>query len=170
MKPFIFSAESHVAEPFDLFTIGLPASLKKHALTSRREGDFLVAGTEEKTIYKMRMGNHRESPLAKDRAGLRDLAGRLGDMEHEGIDAEICFPTLSLWLYAIGDADAEAASARLYNDWHIEFLGSNPERSPTLGQHNSEILKRLLGLSDDELAKLEADAIIGTEPRMSTAW
>ncbi|MFB0874938.1 MULTISPECIES: amidohydrolase family protein [unclassified Sphingobium] len=128
MKPFIFSADSHVSEPSDLYQAGLPASLKKHALATRRDGDFLLAGTEEKTIYRMRLGNHRESPLAKDRAGLRDINGRLGDMEYEGIDAEICFPTLGLWLYAIGDADAEAASARLYNDWHIEFLGGHPDR------------------------------------------
>ena len=128
MKPFIFSADSHVSEPSDLYMEGLPASLKRHALGSRKIGDYLVAGTEEKAIYRMRLGNHRETPLAKDRAGLRDIGGRLADMEHEGIDAEICFPTLGLWLYAIGDAEAEAASARLYNDWHIDFLGSHPER------------------------------------------
>lgn len=128
MKPFIFSADSHVSEPSDLYLEGLPTNLKKYALASRRDGDYLLAGTEEKTIYRMRMGNHRESPLAKDRAGLRDITGRLNDMEHEGIDAEICFPTLGLWLYAIGNAEAEAASARLYNDWHIDFLGGHPDR------------------------------------------
>lgn len=128
MKPFIFSADSHVSEPSNLYLEGLPTNLKKYALASRRDGDYLLAGTEEKTIYRMRMGNHRESPLSKDRAGLRDIAGRLNDMEHEGIDAEICFPTLGLWLYAIGNAEAEAASARLYNDWHIDFLGGHPDR------------------------------------------
>jgi crotonobetainyl-CoA:carnitine CoA-transferase CaiB-like acyl-CoA transferase len=32
--------------------------------------------------------------------------------------------------------------------------------APTLGQHNAEVLREL-GLSDDEIAKLEADALIG---------
>ncbi len=36
--------------------------------------------------------------------------------------------------------------------------------APTLGQHNREVLSRLLGLSDAELDALEADDIIGTEP------
>jgi crotonobetainyl-CoA:carnitine CoA-transferase CaiB-like acyl-CoA transferase len=38
--------------------------------------------------------------------------------------------------------------------------------APTLGQHNREILGGLLGLSDAELADLEASDIIGTRPRV----
>ena len=36
--------------------------------------------------------------------------------------------------------------------------------APTLGQHNREVLSRLLGLSQDELDALEADQVIGNEP------
>ena len=36
--------------------------------------------------------------------------------------------------------------------------------APTLGQHNREVLSRLLGLSEDELKVLERDKVIGTEP------
>ncbi len=36
--------------------------------------------------------------------------------------------------------------------------------APTLGQHNREVLTRLLGLSEDELKALERDKVIGTEP------
>ena len=36
--------------------------------------------------------------------------------------------------------------------------------APTLGQHNREVLTRLLGLSEDELDALERDHVIGTEP------
>ncbi len=36
--------------------------------------------------------------------------------------------------------------------------------APTLGQHNREVLTRLLGLSNDELAALERDDVIGAEP------
>ena len=35
---------------------------------------------------------------------------------------------------------------------------------PTLGQHNREILQGDLGLSDAEVARLEAEQIIGTRP------
>jgi crotonobetainyl-CoA:carnitine CoA-transferase CaiB-like acyl-CoA transferase len=36
--------------------------------------------------------------------------------------------------------------------------------APTLGQHNHEVLGARLGLTPDELARLEADAVIGTHP------
>lgn len=116
-------------EPANIFLDGLPSDLKKHAIYSRKEGDFLITGTDEKIIYRLRVGQHREKTLGdNERRGIREIAGRLEDMELEGIDAEICFPSLGLWLYCLDNADAEAASARLYNDWNHEFLSSHPER------------------------------------------
>lgn len=38
--------------------------------------------------------------------------------------------------------------------------------SPTLGQHNAEVLTGLLGLSADKLKSLEAEGVIGSIPRM----
>lgn len=129
MKPFVFSADSHVMEPATLFQDGLPANLKRHAIHTRKEGEFLITGTEEKTIFRLRVGQHREKALGdNERRGIREIDGRLDDMELEGIDAEICFPSLGLWIYGIGDPDAEAASARLYNDWNDNFLGTHASR------------------------------------------
>jgi len=61
MKPFVFSADSHIMEPPSIFLDGLPASLKRHAIHSRKEGDFLITGTEDKIIYRLRVGQHRVS-------------------------------------------------------------------------------------------------------------
>ena len=36
--------------------------------------------------------------------------------------------------------------------------------SPTLGQHNDEVLTELLGLSEDELAELRESGVIGERP------
>ena len=42
--------------------------------------------------------------------------------------------------------------------------------SPTLGQHNYEILHGLLGLADDELATLTSQGVIGTTVGGGSAW
>ena len=130
MKPFVFSADSHVLEPHDLFLEGLPASLKDHAIHSRRDGDYILTGTANKVIHKLRLGPQREHPMGPnvDRQGLRNLGGRIADMELEGIDSEICFPTMGLWLYCLDSPEAEVASARLYNDWNNDFLSAHPSR------------------------------------------
>jgi predicted TIM-barrel fold metal-dependent hydrolase len=129
LKPFVFSADSHIMEPADIFLEGLPASLKRHAIHARKEGDYLVTGTEDKIIYRLRVGQHREKELGdSQRKGIREIPGRLEDMELEGIDAEICFPSLGLWLYCLDSPEAEAASARLYNDWNHNFLSGHPNR------------------------------------------
>jgi crotonobetainyl-CoA:carnitine CoA-transferase CaiB-like acyl-CoA transferase len=36
--------------------------------------------------------------------------------------------------------------------------------APTLGQHNGEVLRTMLGLSPEELRSLEAEGVIGTRP------
>lgn len=41
--------------------------------------------------------------------------------------------------------------------------------APTLGQHNDEVLRTLLGLSDNDLAQLRAERIIGDKPVLSGA-
>lgn len=129
MKPFVFSADSHIMEPPSIFLDGLPASLKRHAIHARKEGDFLITGTQDKVIYRLRVGQHREQELGdSQRKGIREIPGRLEDMELEGIDSEICFPSLGLWLYCLDSPEAEAASARLYNDWNDEFLSGHPNR------------------------------------------
>jgi crotonobetainyl-CoA:carnitine CoA-transferase CaiB-like acyl-CoA transferase len=39
------------------------------------------------------------------------------------------------------------------------------EPAPLLGEHNGEVFRRLLGMTDAELAELEAAGVIGTAPR-----
>ena len=36
----------------------------------------------------------------------------------------------------------------------------------TLGQHNEEILKTVLGIEDEEITRLESMGVIGNRPRM----
>ena len=129
MKPFIFSADAHVMEPKTLFLDKLPAALKPHAIHSWKQDDFLITGTEHKTIYRLRVGAKSEKQLGdNERLGIRDLGGRLIDMEKDGIDGEICFPSLGLWLYCLDNADAEMASCEIYNDWNNQYFAGHLDR------------------------------------------
>lgn len=176
-KPFVFSADSHIMEPADIFLEGLPASLKDHAIHSRKEGDFLITGTKDKIIHRLRVGQHREKELGdSQRRGIREIPGRLEDMELEGIDAEICFPSLGLWLYCIGDPEAEAESARLYNDWNNGFLGDHPNRFvrcgmlPVLDFSNTLAEMDYLGSKGYTAAMLPATTPEGLPKYNDEAW
>ncbi len=127
MKPYIFSADSHVREPNTLFTDGLPPSLKRHAIRTIKEGDTLITGTEDRVIFKIRLKANPDFG-GQQRLGIHNLQGRLVDMEKDGIDAEIVFPSLGLWLYAISEPEAELASCELYNNWNAEYLGGHLDR------------------------------------------
>jgi crotonobetainyl-CoA:carnitine CoA-transferase CaiB-like acyl-CoA transferase len=56
-----------------------------------------------------------------------------------------------------------------YPTWPVRLSGG-PHRfwrgpAPTLGQHNAEVLRNELGVEPGELARLEAEQVIGTSPR-----
>ncbi len=57
-----------------------------------------------------------------------------------------------------------------YPSWPVR-MSAGPARywtgpAPTLGQHTAEVLRDELGVDDDELARLEAEHVIGTLPYM----
>lgn len=135
---FVFSADGHIVEPPSLFTDGLPASMKHLAIRSEKRDDFLYTVSGEKVIYRLRM---RKGPNAEDAISMRgvdapparkplgtsNLAGRLQDLKEEGIDAEIVFPSLALWTYALDDPDLELATTEIYNNWHHNFFKGHLE-------------------------------------------
>ena len=128
MRPFIFSCDAHIVEPGDLYTSNLPAHLQQYALHQ----DF-----DEKGLRLLKMGDtilHRipanffehkvgDGSGAQARPqGQRDLSKRLADMEKDGIDAELVFPTMGLFTCLIADSEAATATARIYNDWVWDYL------------------------------------------------
>ena len=60
-----------------------------------------------------------------------------------------------------------SAGRRLYPGppWRLGLEGPCRRPAPTLGQHNRQVLSRLLGLSAAELDRLEREGILATRPR-----
>src|SRR5262245_57708062 len=96
----IISADSHMAEPPDLWTKNVPAKFKDRAPTFKDE--LLVT-------------NHHL------RAGGWDSKERLKDTAADGISAEVLYSTNASAVWLTGDVELEEALVRVYNDWMIEF-------------------------------------------------
>ena len=148
MRAFTFSADSHVREPNTLFFDTMPASLHRHALRVVKEGDMLITRTEDKVIHRLSL---RKAPDfgGHSRLGIYDLNGRLADMEKDGIDAEIAFPSLGLWLYAVGETEAEIAQCIAYNDWNNTYFSGHLDKFVRCGV----IPVRDLAAAQDELRR-----------------
>jgi predicted TIM-barrel fold metal-dependent hydrolase len=149
MKPFVFSADSHVREPNSLFYDALPASLRPHAVRAVKEGDAIVTRNDHKVIFKLRLGANPDFG-GVTRLGIHDLAGRLIDMEKDGIDAEIAFPSLGLWLYAIDDPEAELGQCEVYNNWNDQYFSGHLNRFVRCGvlpvrnlEHTQQEMRRI---------------------------
>lgn len=102
------SADSHMAEPPDLWQKRLPAKFSKQALI----------------FPKIRLYESRTHL----RAGGWDPQERLKDQRLDGVQAEVLYPTLANQAYLCGDRELEQACIRVYNDWMIEFCSAAPDR------------------------------------------
>ena len=133
MTRFVFSADGHVVEPPTLFVQGLPESLRAHGIRVEKRDEHIVLLAGETPIQRTRINR---PPPSAERAnfsrgnlkGARDLEARLIDMKGEGIDAEICFPSMGLWTFLIENPEAELASTQLYNDWNNAFFSGHLDR------------------------------------------
>ena len=133
--PFVFSADGHIVEPSNLFTEGLPASLRGHGLRAEQRDGFMFMMAGEKITSKMainrpkpKIGPGGETFGRGDRRGGREIPGRLLDMADEGIDAEIIFPSLGLTAFLIENPEAELATAQAYNNWLGSLLSPYPDK------------------------------------------
>src|SRR5690606_12283986 len=62
------------------------------------------------------------------RRGARDLQLRAEDMDRDGVDAELVFPSLGLLLPRIPDRDGQRESCKIYNDWALAYCAPLKER------------------------------------------
>lgn len=151
MRPFVFSCDAHIAEPPDLFTSKLPPELQQFALSQVVTEKYRTIKIGEVEALKVKVDFHSHKTGQKDngpqdeapiedrsctdkneafvsdcavdtkRRGARDIALRLQDMDKDGIDAELVFPSLGLVLPRIADRDGQRESCKIYNDWAFEF-------------------------------------------------
>lgn len=136
----LISADSHVNEPPDLWTARVPRALRDRAPRIERfeEGDaWVIEGVRDPINFGMNacagldpeemQGWVRFEDL---RRGGYDPAARLEEMDLDGVDAEVLYPTprLANAIVANPDAAYHVAMIEAYNDWLSEYVEHRPER------------------------------------------
>jgi predicted TIM-barrel fold metal-dependent hydrolase len=153
----VFSADSHIVEPPDLFVNGLPASMRPRAIQMTLRDGYIMTVSGDKVIHKLRANKPLAAKTAGEdaaqaavRIGSRDLSLRLQDMAKDGVDAEVVFPSLALWTYVLEDPELELATAQVYNDWNHGFFAGHLDRFVRCGvlpvrrfEHTLAELKRI---------------------------
>jgi predicted TIM-barrel fold metal-dependent hydrolase len=131
-----FDADGHVLEPLAAWS-ALPDRYRPVVQTDRRGLDHVTVGGEE--VFVARLGTmglpgtdvSRERdpvPLEAALAGAFEPHARLQDLDREGIEAAVLYPTIGLGFWGLRDPRAAIALAQAYNDWLAGFCAPAPDR------------------------------------------
>ena len=139
----IISSDNHVFEPPDLWTSRIEPKFKDRAPRMHREDDgdwwycdgqkvlgtgFGFAGAQTGRRFdeaeKLTIGDIFENV----RPGGYIPEEQIKDMDLDGVDVSILYPTTGLQLYKIPDGELLTAMVSTYNDWVAEFCQTSPKR------------------------------------------
>ena len=139
-----FSADGHIVEPPDLWTSRIETKYKERCprvidvpegqmwVVDNVLGSSFIQGSKTGQRFDQEERSSVESYIdafenVRPGAYLPDEA--LKDMDIDGIDVHLVYPTTGLALHSmIGDTDLLSACFREYNDFAAYYCKANPER------------------------------------------
>lgn len=138
----IFSADSHVIEPADVWTARMDRRFGDRAprvvkRAGDREGDFFVAeglrpfpvaGFAVAGVDPKQFGAAMAAGYPGVRPSAWDPVERIKDQERDGVVGEVLYPSLGMRLFQLEDGELRAASFRAYNDWLADYCAHSPSR------------------------------------------
>lgn len=133
----VISADSHVFEPGDLWQKYTEAAFRDRAPRLMRQGDEDVIIADWGLASSPGMGASAGKPADQvklrgsyetARKGAWDPDERIKDMQRDGVDAEVIYPTVGMSLYRAPDDSLMMALFRAYNDWLVDFTATHPDR------------------------------------------
>jgi predicted TIM-barrel fold metal-dependent hydrolase len=132
----VFDADGHVLEPRSAWA-SLSDDHRPVISTDSGGLDHVTVGGTEVFVARLgQMGTPGTDvgapvgpvPLEAARPGAFDPRARLDDMDREGIDKAVLYPTIGLGFWGISDPEAAVAVARAYNDWLAGYCSASPDR------------------------------------------
>lgn len=137
----VISSDSHVTEPADLWTTRLDRRFRDLAPRVVRDFArdrylFIAPGVSPFAIASgfgagkrgHDLKEHLKRGYEAARPGGWDPAERLKDQDRDGLSCEVLYPTHSMKLFALQDADLQRACFQVYNDWILEFASHRRSR------------------------------------------
>ena len=138
----VVDADGHVLEPMELWDRHLPAGgrrFKPRVVRNDWGLDTVYVGDQEIVTAPLGLlgtpGSRMDEtdpakkiPWEQAQRGGFDPVARLRDMDVEGIDVAVLYPSIGLNFWAIEDPAAAVALARAYNDWLAEYCAADPRR------------------------------------------
>jgi predicted TIM-barrel fold metal-dependent hydrolase/ketosteroid isomerase-like protein len=132
----VVDADGHVVEPMRAWE-GLPEDRRPRISADRSGYEHVVVGDTE--ILAVPLGNLARPgstfddpasfrPLAEALPGGWDPVARLHDMDAEGIDQAVLYPTIGLYFSVVDDPAAATALAATYNDWLASYCATDRRR------------------------------------------
>jgi predicted TIM-barrel fold metal-dependent hydrolase len=132
------SADSHIMEPGDLWLRYIAPKFRERAprLIAGAEYDYYVCeGAELLPVAGVNQAGTASDELhaygryeTAVRKGAWDPDARIADMQRDGVDAEVLYPTMALRMFSIEDQAYQVACFRAYNDWISDFCDTYPKR------------------------------------------
>lgn len=80
-----------------------------------------AASGEDRSCTDSRENFVSDCAVDTKRRGARDLDLRLADMDRDGVDAELVFPSLGLMLPRIADREGQREACKIWNDWAWDY-------------------------------------------------
>ena len=173
----VISADDHIIEPPDLWTTRADAKFKDRVPQIIREDNgadwWYCDGHKVQSVGNVDQAGVRfEAPeqLTVDSGTFEDVrlggyipAEHIKDMELDGIDVSIVYPSIGLTLYSVPDGEVLTHTFKVYNDWVAEFCSAYPK-----------VLKGIAMINVDEVGagvkELERCAKLGFVGAMITVY
>jgi predicted TIM-barrel fold metal-dependent hydrolase len=119
-------ADGHVQEPAEAWERHLPAKYRELAprqLLDESGRIRQLVGGELAPYIPVPSAGGWSIP-----AGGHDPKQRLADMDRQGVEASLLFPTFGLMFAGLARTDVQVALCRAYNDWLASFCEADPRR------------------------------------------
>ena len=135
----IISSDSHIVEPADLWTSRIESTYRERAPQLIREGNSDMWYSDGEKLMGVTVGSQpgvrfedqekmkNTAVFEEIRPGAYNPDEHVKDMEIDGVEASVIYPSMGLFLFTVQDSQLLDAIFRVYNSWLSEFCNAHPK-------------------------------------------